>query len=298
MEKSNKVKSAERFSKFESIFKCPLCERSINVVDFKSLICARNHTFDFAKQGYVNLLTRPANSHYKKELFEARHNIITETNLYTELQEMITNVIKEQIQISSSPLLILDVGCGEGSHLQKIVEECNPPVTGIGIDISREGIVLASKRYQNSMWVVGDLAKSPFNDQSFHVILNILSPSNYKEFKRILIQDGIIIKVVPRPNYLRELREVFFDDKEKRSYQNDETASLFIKHFQLINTIRLSYTKELRSTELTSLVQMSPLSWNSKKEQLHTLINRRSSEITVDLDILIGINKKKTETSR
>ncbi len=118
--------------------------------------------------------------------------------------------------------------CGEGSHLQRIIEGSNIPATGIGLDISKDGILLASKRYENSIWIVGDLAKSPFGDQSFHIILNILSPSNYKEFKRLLVQDGLVIKVVPRPDYLKELREVLYDDMEKKSIKT-MTPCRFLK---------------------------------------------------------------------
>src|SRR5699024_10262572 len=66
---TNKEKSAKVVSEIVDIFRCPICHRSMKVVDFKSLICSNNHTFDFAKQGYVNMLTRPSNQHYDKNLF-------------------------------------------------------------------------------------------------------------------------------------------------------------------------------------------------------------------------------------
>ncbi|WP_375162545.1 putative RNA methyltransferase [Paenibacillus sp. Pae15] len=33
-------------SQFESTFRCPLCKSSMKIVDFKSLICSKQHTFD------------------------------------------------------------------------------------------------------------------------------------------------------------------------------------------------------------------------------------------------------------
>lgn len=291
MTKSKREKSAKHVSKRVSIFKCPLCNTSMKVVDLKSLICANNHTFDFAKQGYINLLTRPTTSHYKNDLFEARHKIIMESNLYTPMHEMIQNVIKEQTDASFYPFTILDVGCGEGSHLQRIIEGSNIPATGIGLDISKDGILLASKRYENSIWIVGDLAKSPFGDQSFHIILNILSPSNYKEFKRLLVQEGLVIKVVPRPDYLKELREVLYDDMEKKVYKNDDTVSLFKKHFPLLDVLPLRYTKNIDKKKLNHLVEMTPLAWTSDQARIDAFINRESTEVTIDLDILVGIKK-------
>jgi len=105
--------------------------------------------------------------------------------------------------------MVADLGCGEGSHLQYISKEwAHTPWSGFGLDISKEAIALAAKKYANRIWLVGDLAHLPFAAQSFHVLLNILSPSNYREFKRIMVPCGIVIKVVPRSQYLKELRDV------------------------------------------------------------------------------------------
>lgn len=59
------IKGAKRFSKFAEAFRCPHCNGALQVVDLKSLKCSENHTFDFAKQGYVNLMAHfaVANNH-------------------------------------------------------------------------------------------------------------------------------------------------------------------------------------------------------------------------------------------
>lgn len=261
----------------------------MTVVDSKSLVCSQNHTFDFTKQGYVNLMTHPSKSQYNQELFEARHKVIIESHLYAMMHEKITNVLRDYTGPLDKPFMVVDLGCGEGSHLQKILDGCMiPTMTGIGLDISKEGIVMAAKRYKNPIWLVGDLAKSPLQDHSFHVILNILSPSNYEEFKRILAPNGLVIKVVPRSNYLKELREAIFDREEKKNYSNDKTVSLFKKHFQLIDMVHLNYSKNLSRDELINLVGMTPLAWSSDKAHIEAFLNRENTEITVDLDILVG----------
>lgn len=288
---SKMIKSAELVNKFIRVFKCPVCGDLMSVVELKSLKCSKNHTFDFTKQGYLNLMTHPSNSHYNKELFEARYKIISESNLYNPIHEAITKSIEEYLDVSGQPYLIADLGCGEGSHLQRILEGLSSEATGVGLDISKEGIAAAAKKQGEPIWLVGDLANSPLVDKSFHVILNILSPSNYKEFKRILEPKGLIIKVVPRSNYLKELREAFFENKEKKDYQNHEIVSLFKKHFQLLDITSLSYTKTLNKAELGNLVQMTPLAWTAEKTYIDQFINRDSAQVTVDLDILVGQNK-------
>src|SRR5699024_6375645 len=177
----------------------------------------------------------------------------------------------------NAPVIMLDAGCGEGSHLQMILNECNnEAITGIGLDISKEGIIMAAKKYKTPIWLVGDLASTPFADQSSHIILNILSPANYMEFKRILAPDGLVIKVVPRANYLKELRDIIFTDENKKIYSNDETVSLFKEHFYQVKQSKVSYSKVWKQEELMNLVQMAPLSWNVKEERLDAFMNQDS----------------------
>lgn len=83
-----------------------------------------------------------------------------------------------------------------------IKNELNDKVAAVGIDISKEGILLAAKGYPEMIWSVADLAACPFADGKFYAIVNILSPANYLEFKRILNEDGVFIKVMPQEGYL------------------------------------------------------------------------------------------------
>jgi 23S rRNA (guanine745-N1)-methyltransferase len=160
----------------------------------------------------------------------------------------------------------------------------------VGLDISKEGIVMASKRYGDSIWIVGDLAKSPFRDKAFHAIVNLLSPSNYSEFKRLLHPGGLVIKAIPRPKYLIELRDELFDRTGKKVYQNDPTVSLFKEHFQLREAIEVSYTQQLSQAELRDIVQMTPLTWPADRDRIETFLDQGVAEITVDVEILVGTN--------
>ncbi len=284
---TKKEQSARAVKRIVNIFRCPICHLSMKVIGFKSLICSNNHTFDFTRYGYINMLTRPSNLHYDKKLFEARQQIMMEGQLYSALHKKISEIIIDELGGSYNPTVIFDAGSGEGSHLQKIVKACSHHViTGIGLDIAKEGVILASKNYPSHIWIVGDLANIPLTSQSCHVILNILSPANYKEFKRILATDGIAVKVVPGPNYLKELRNALYTNKN--TYTNDETVSLFKQHFQLTRGLKLHYFKELNQTEFEGLVQMSPLAWNAEKKHIDSFLHQDHVGITIDLDILIG----------
>lgn len=287
------VKSANLVDTWSSSFKCPLCGSTVQVKSLNSLVCLNRHTFDFARHGYLNLMARSVNSKYGKPLFEARHHLITKSSLYEPLHEILRDLILQHAPDLAGPWLMADLGCGEGSHLQRILKACRlPEVTGLGLDISKEGIALAARNYDDFIWMVSDLASSPLADRSCRVLLNMLSPSNYKEFTRILDQKGIIIKVVPRPGYLRELRHAVYQDHEKRTSSNEEITALFRQHFELLDAIPLSYRHLLHGAELGYLAGMTPLTWTSDPKQLQGYVQQSSAWVTVELDILVGRSRE------
>lgn len=293
---NKRMNSAQFVSEYESVLKCPICNSNMNVIELKSLICEKRHTFDFTKQGYINLMTHSIKTKYDKELFEARRKLMSDVGFFEPVVVEIIKVIQNQVQLNSDKLFILDTGCGEGSHLASICDNLNKPAVGVGIDIAKEGIIVASKNYQNQIWAVADLAQSPFKNQQFDVILNILSPSNYSEFTRLLKDDGVVIKIVPQSGYLKELRKAFYEDSEKQTYSNIETVEHFDDNFRLVNTSRITYTVNLDIPTLHSLIKMTPLTWSLTEETIQSFIATEPSEITVDLDILIGMKKTHSES--
>lgn len=273
---SKRQESILRMGRFNR-FACPHCQEAIVVENDGRLICPNRHSFDVAKQGYVYMLTKPMNSMYSKELFESRHEIIT-SGLFDEVQEKIAELIEKREAI------ILDTGCGEGSHLARICDRLDEAV-GIGIDIAKEAIAAAAKFNLNQIWCVGDLAKSPYQADSFDVILNFLSPANYEEFARLLKMGGKVIKVVPQENYLKELRVQVFADSEKEIYSNAQTVARFKEQFSNVLVERISYTVPLKNELVPKLLEMTPIGWHIEDKAAISL-----PEITIDLDILIGSN--------
>lgn len=289
---SKKLKRAAYISKCESIFKCPICSSPMKLWECKSLVCTHHsHTFDLTKQGYVNFLKKPVKSRYGTELFEARRKLMSESDFFAPLLQAIANIIISR-QARKESLTILDMGCGEGSHLSALSDrisfELGKSVTAAGIDISKEGILTASKNLDDKIWAVADLADTPFQDRQFDVILSIFSPSNYAECSRLLNEGGLMIKVLPQRDYLKELRQYFFADTEKHTYSNTGMIDRFIQNHQVVNQERLRYTKNLSQPALESLVQMTPLTWSSSKEKINQFLQKESSDITVDADILVG----------
>lgn len=270
---SKRQQAIQTMQRHEQMLQCPLCKEPMTVAGSGTVQCENRHAYDIAKQGYVYLLTKPMQSMYSRELFEARHDVIA-SGLYDEVQQTVAKLLPAG--------RVLDTGCGEGSHLVRMLEG-RPDCTGVGIDIAKEAIVAAAKFATGPIWCVGDLANSPYAAGSFSSILNFLSPANYDEFKRLLGQDGVVIKVVPEKGYLQELRAQAFANSEKETYSNEQTVQRFAENFQRVEKHRVTYTKPLDPALVPKLLQMTPMGWHIEHKEAVQL-----PRITIDVSILVG----------
>ena len=174
-----------------SAFACPICQENLTLVE-SSLKCDNRHSFDLAKFGYVNLAPQIRQSaNYDKENFQNRQQIL-EAGFYQAILEGISDILATK----SSAKTVLDIGCGEGFYSRKL-QEAHPDKTLYAFDISKDSVQIAAKSENNWAvnWFVGDLARLPIKDASMDILLDIFSPANYSEFRRVLSQNGILMKV-------------------------------------------------------------------------------------------------------
>lgn len=291
---TGKVKIKENID----IFKCPVCGDRMYLDDFKSIICLNNHCFDISKRGYVNLLLKSSKYKYYKEMFESRY-IICKMGFFDPLIESIVCLIYNNISNSDSNNIsytrILDAGCGEGYHLSQVMKKLQKKqdihFQGVGIDISKEGIQIAAKNYKDIIWCVADIAKIPFMDKKFDIVLNILSPSNYSEFNRITRSEGVLIKVVPNSGYLKELRNTLYQRTNRELYSNEKVIEHFNRNFEIMDTQKVLYNVSVSREELSHLIKMTPLRWGVAEERIRKVLDSKIHKITVDFSIIIGKSK-------
>jgi len=268
------------FKKTISIIKCPICNSNINI-DCNSLVCVKNHTFDLSKKGVVILnknIHLKKDKIYNKNLFLNRREIIN-NNFYCEIHKYISNFIKNK-----SLKIIVDMGCGEGSHDNAILKKC-PDVFIIGIDLSKDAIDLSSDYlFDNFLGIVSDINKMPLKDKTIDLVINILSPSNEEEINRVLKKEGYIIKVTPKKEYLCELRRCLHID----DYENEELIEKNIKRKYIIEEkIVINKTYNLKENFGKYICGMTPLTNNINIEKV------KLQKITISLNIyLLRIKKK------
>ena len=262
-------------------FACPICQENLTLVE-SSLKCNNRHSFDLAKFGYVNLAPQIKQSaNYDKENFQNRQQIL-EAGFY----QAILDAVSDLLASSKTTKIILDIGCGEGFYSRKL-QESHSDKTFYAFDISKDSVQIAAKSEPNWAvnWFVGDLARLPIKDGSMDILLDIFSPANYGEFRRVLSKDGILIKVIPTKNHLKELRQKVQDQLIKKDYSNQDIKNHFQEHFTILSSKTASLTKPITAEQLQALLSMTPLLFHVDQTKIDW---SQLTEITIEAEILVG----------
>ena len=262
-------------------FACPICQEALDLVQ-QSLVCTNHHSFDLAKFGYVNLAPQvKASKDYDKENFQNRQ-LVLENGFY----DHILTSLSECLSPLDHPANILDIGCGEG-YYSRSLQERYPDHSFYAFDLSKESIQLAAKSDQEwrVKWFVGDLARLPLLDQSMDLLLDIFSPANYQEFKRVLAPDGRLIKVIPTAAHLQEIRQKVKEHLDQADYSNEQIIQHFSDHFTIENTIHCQERFELTPALREALLSMTPLLFHVDPTQIDWT---DLTQVTISATILIG----------
>lgn len=274
-----------------TLLACPYCHRPLNLVD-QALRCDQGHHFDMAKQGYYYLTNIAQDSKYDQALLQARRKVIRDSDLFKECHRVIQQVITDRFSIQDQALNILDAGSGEGSHLAQLVATWPKLGLAAGVDLSKQGVQLASDYNGRFLSLVGDIANLPFQDDSFHVILSILSPSNYDEFLRLAHPgESLLLKLVPNPAYLQEIRQGVqaLTGKSLMTYDNKPVLEGLRNHFHQSHFERISYTLPMSPEGMANLVEMTPLTWQLSPELKASLVEDLNRQGTITADWTLAI---------
>ncbi len=261
-----------------ALFHCPLCQVALTAGD-TSLRCERGHDFALSKKGYADFCPSARAGAYDDALFDSRGRFIG-GGFYQELIDELQALLRRYAP--EGP--VLDAGCGEGSFLKAI---CPAPMARpcIGLDLSRPGIQRAARGGGGWLWAVGDLSRLPLVDGTMAAILNILSPANYPEFRRVLKTGGVVLKVVPGERYLGEVRALVQDRLRAETYSNERVVRLFSERFELLESREICSTYSLTPSQAQDLVAMTPLTQSIEKEQLSLAA---LTSVSIHLHILVG----------
>lgn len=286
---------------------CPVCSETLaidpsSLAKYKSVSCPQGHLFDFAKQGYLNLLL----SQHKKskhpgdtlEMVQARTQFLNQ-GFYNSISDFLIQECLEQYSQNDSKTLAndnsfhyCDLACGEGfytltihQNLQNTRQDHSTTVVSTGIDISTPAIKAACQRTKQIQWLISSLARIPLSDNSQDLVTGLFFHFDLEEITRILKPHGIFIMATTGANHLIELRQLIYDKVKEEKLKDFSHINKTLSH---VKTLNLKENKQVNSTNsILSLLAMTPHYWRStqeKKQYLETL-----SELNVSIDIQFDI---------
>jgi 23S rRNA (guanine745-N1)-methyltransferase len=194
-------------------YTCPLDGGSLLRQD-RVWRCANGHSFDEAREGYVNLL--PVQNKRSKDPGDSREMVLArsrflQSGAYEPIAETVSGMVLSGLSEDAS-LNCLDAGCGEGYYLRHLCRagESLGSLHVLGLDISKWAIQAAAKRDSRSAWVVGSNARLPLPSASVDWILSLFGFPVYPEFARVLKQGACLLQADAGTDHLRELREIIY----------------------------------------------------------------------------------------
>lgn len=258
------MKKIEKGIKFVSehldMFRCTVDGEPYDNVEGNTLVCAHNHRLDINKKGSLYFLNHAVNTEYDDAMLAARRRVLT-AGLFDGIVDAVA------AQLTADPQRIMDVGTGEGTPFARLLAKRGNIDTGIGFDISKAGVNLATQLDTDAFFAVADLANLPFNDNSFDSIVEFFSPSAYEEFKRVLAPEGTLVKVVPSSGYLHELREMLYPvDSPNHTYSNQKVVDRFLENYPDATQTEISYQWQIPADLYVDLLHMTPLHWGARPE--------------------------------
>ncbi|MBQ8174545.1 MAG: methyltransferase domain-containing protein [Clostridia bacterium] len=265
------------------LFLCPHCREPL-VTQNGSYLCKNHHTFDIARQGYVNLLTGRAGTQHgdNRDMIAARRRFLS-AGYYAPLVEAVCDTAVRHTEHGAT---VLDAGCGECHYTAAVDAALSGAGRGarvLGLDISREALSLGGRSYPSLALAVASLYDLPLADGSVDLLLEIFAPHAGGEYARVLRPSGKMMLVIPDARHLFGLKEVLYE----KPYENrvQDTA---LSCFRLLEEISVKDRITLKTDEdLWDLFTMTPYFYRTSPADKEKLRRRAPLDTEISFKILI-----------
>ena len=266
------------------MFLCPICKKALTKHE-KSLKCPQNHSFDYAKSGYINLLSPGKKNNAKagdsKEMIDARSSFF-KCEAYKPISNKLAQIVSK---IDNS--VIVDAGCGEGYYTKNLAKS-HTESTIFGFDMSKFGCEHGAKESKreglnNLHYAVSNIFELPLPDSSVDVVTSLFAPIAHEENARILKTGGHMIVVSAGIEHLNGLKSILYSSP----YSNEEKI-LSYKNFNLVSIENLKYDAQIFGNDtIKSLFTMTPYYHRTSLEDKAKLEHIDSLNTIIEVNFLI-----------
>ena len=243
--------------------RCPICGKPLVRIE-RSAVCENRHSFDYAKQGYINLLIRQSVDHGDNKAMVQARTAFLHSGSYEFFRNTICQIIQEE------PCNTLaDLGCGEGYYTSSF-----PVQEKYGFDMSKEALKYAARTDRSSQYTVASIFHLPLPDDSMDVCVTCFAPFADAEIQRVLKPGGRFIFVSPAPYHLYEMKQALYERPYENTVENLDTT------MELLDERIITQKFTADHNTLMALFEMTPYVHRTKKEDIERLAQKESMEIT------------------
>lgn len=209
------------------------------------------HSFDMARQGYVNLLT--VDRKHSLHPGDTREQVLSrreflEAGYYAPIAEALISAARE-LKITGN---YLDIGCGEGYYCAQLSRELGLSLTGL--DISKEAVRCAAGKYKDAQWLCATAAHIPVEDSSADLLTSLFALTLPEEFSRVLKPGGYFFQVLAAQDHLLGLKGIIYDRLELK--EKDSVPEL--PGFTRISSIPIRFSFTVEGRQVQNLFSMTP----------------------------------------
>ncbi len=268
-------------------YKCPNCGTELSPINAgKTYSCANNHSFDQAKEGYLNLLLaqhkRSRNPGDSDEMIRSRQRFLNAGYYHS-----LVSAIIEQIPEMAADSRLLDIGCGEGYYLQGI-NEARKDLQLVGIDISKTAVRMAAKRQFQAQLAVDSGFNLALFDNSIDCAISVFSPISATEATRVLKPEGLMIMVGPGAQHLSGLTAHIYD--KPVPHGGNFKALDESTEFSLIGQTDIQESINVQGSAIADLLGMTPYYWHATPQQQESLGKLENLETEIHFNIRLYQN--------
>ena len=245
--------------------------------------CARGHSYDIARSGYVNLLQPQDRKSLKpgdtSEAVDARARLLA-SGIGRSILE---SVVDRLARLAPREEVVVDLGSGTGDALGLL--RAGTAVTAIGIDLSAAATEHASRRFPDVTWLVANADRRlPLLDGCVDVVLSMHGRRNVAECARVLTGAGKLLVVVPAADDLIELRELVLGEGIVRD-RTDALVAEHEPHFSVVERFTLRERHDLAPPALADLLRSTYR--GERRAELHKLDAITSFAVTLASEALL-----------
>ncbi|MER7168240.1 putative RNA methyltransferase [Micromonospora sp. NPDC000207] len=305
--------------------RCPVCAEPLTEVTAgtsRMLRCPGRHSFDVARQGYVNLLTgRAPHVGDTSEMVAARDDFLAAGHyepLSAALAAAATTALhrlpytpdptntphpvdRADPTNTSHPMnraepmdgaypLVVDSGAGTGRHLAAVLAAL-PGAVGLCLDVSKPALRRAARVHPRATAALADTwQRLPLADGAVAVLLNVFAPRNGAEFRRVLHPEGTLLVVTPAGDHLIELvgpLGLLRVDPTKA----DRVAESLSAHLTEVDVTPLRHRLHLTHAEVATLVGMGPSARHLAPARLTERIAALPDPVEVTLAVDLTVHR-------